>query len=639
MTEPTSFRFSDQERRIALALAEAALPCTGRIPGGGPDTVDRLERFAASQGAGFFRAVRSSLWAVDAWTLPRSAKRFSRLSLEARMSALEAWTQARPRLLRWSIRAVLTPLKAAHFDQPSVFDLVGCRREHDHPTRLEPERWMQQVQSGRDLTEDLDLECEVVVVGTGAGGAAAAYELARRGRAVLMLEAGDYHRRDTFTGRSGPAYRRMYLGRGTTLAVGNVATPVWAGRAVGGSTVINSGTCYRAPEHTLARWVERYGLVDFSEEALRPYYERAEKILDVAQAPAEHLGGPARVIARGAELMGLSHHPLRRNAPGCDGQGVCCFGCPTGAKRSTDVSYVPEALARGAQLVTGAKVERVDVTHGRARGVTGRLASGKRLRVRAEVVVVAGGALMTPLLLRRSGVCKSSPWLGKNLSIHPAAKVMALFGETIDMSRGIPQSYVIDQFAREGLVFEGGSTPVDVTALGVPWVGRRFMQLMDRYPNLAIFGLMIQDHSRGSVREGPRGAPLIVYNLSQKDISRMQRGIAILCEVFLRAGAERVMPMVHGMDEILSPADLERLRSLPLGAGDFEVVSFHPLGTCRLGVSPERGCIDPSHESFDTPGLYVVDGSAVPSSLGVNPQLTIMALGLRAAEIIDARLG
>ena len=638
MPRDPTLRFSEAERRIALALAEAALPHTGVVPGGGPDTVARLERFAVSQGKGFFAAIRASLWTVETWTLPRRGRRFSRLSHEERMAALEAWSQARPRASRWLLRGVLTPIKAAHFDHESVFEHVGCRREVDAPKKLEPEPWMSQVTRGRELDEELDLECEVVVVGTGAGGAAAAYELARRGRAVLLLEAGEYHRRDAFTGRSSDAYRKMYLGRGTTIALGNVATPVWAGRAVGGTTVINSGTCYRAPEWTLRRWGEHLGLSELSEKSLAPYYERVEAMLEVADARPEHLGGPARVIARGAELMGLSHHPLRRNAPSCDGQGVCCFGCPTGAKRSTDVSYVPEALKLGAQLVTGARIDRVDVVHGRARGVSGRLASGKRLTVRADAVVVAGGALQTPLLLARSGVCTGSPWLGRNLSIHPAAKVMALFGETIDMSRGIPQSYAIDDYAREGLMFEGGSTPIDVTALGVPWVGRRFMQLMDRYMQLATFGLMLQDHSRGSVRQGPGGMPLIVYNMTKKDLARMQRGITILCEVFLRAGAERVMPMVRGMEEVRSRSDLERLREMPLRAGDFEVVAFHALGTCRVGESPERGAIDQSHESFDTPGLYVTDGSAIPSSLGVNPQLTIMAMALRAAEIIDARL-
>jgi glycine/D-amino acid oxidase-like deaminating enzyme len=631
-------RLSTRERRIAAALAEAVMPPGAGLPGGGPETVDRLERFALASGLEFFKALRAGLWAAEGWTVPRYGRPLSRLPFDVRLAAVDAWSRHSSRYVRWLLRGIVTPLKAAHFDSPDLFAHVGCGYGVEPPKSVEPERFMQQVTAGRDVDEDLDLECEVVVVGTGAGGAATAFELAQRGRAVLMLEAGDYHRRDEFLGRASASYRRMYLGRGTTVALGNISTPVWAGRSVGGSTTINSGTCYRAPPRTLRRWADRYGLGMLSAEALAPYYERVETMLGVEEAPAAHLGGPARVIARGAELMQLSHHPLRRNAPGCDGQGVCCFGCPTGAKRSTDVSYVPEALKRGAQLITGAEVERVDVSGGRARGVSARLSSGRRLVVRASAVVVAGGALMTPLLLARSDVCTSSGWLGRNLSIHPAGKVMALFGERIDMSRGIPQSYAIDHYADEGLMFEGGSTPLDVTALGVPWVGRRFMELMDRFMNIAQFGFMIQDTGRGAVRAGPGGLPLITYNLSRLDTARMQRGFEILSEVFLRAGAERVLPMIMGCDEILSEAALARMRRMKMSPGDFEVTAYHPLGTCRLGTDRERSCVDPDHEAHDTPGLYVTDGSAVPSSLGVNPQMTIMALALRAAEIIDSRL-
>jgi choline dehydrogenase-like flavoprotein len=497
---------------------------------------------------------------------------------------------------------------------------------------------MRQVTDGRAVESDLELTCEVVVVGTGAGGAAAAYELARRGRAVLLLEAGDMPKRSEFLGRSSEAARKMYLGLGSTIALGNVAAAVMAGRGVGGSTTINSGTCYRAPAHTLERWVDKYGLTMLSGERLAPYYERVESMLGVAEAPREHLGGVARVVARGSDLLQLSHKPLLRNAPGCDGQGVCCFGCPTGAKRSTDVSYVPEALKRGAQLVTGAQVEKVLAPDGRARGVVARLASGRTLTVHAEAVVVAGGALLTPLLLARSGLCAGSGWLGKNLSIHPATKVMAEFDEEIDMSRGIPQSYSIDSYERDGLMFEGASTPLDVTAVAIPWVGRRFMEVMDRYPNMATFGFMIQDRSRGEVRSGPGGMPLIVYNMKSEDLARMQRGIEILTDVFLRAGARRVLPMIAGCEQIEDQAGLERLRRMRVSAGDFEVSAYHPLGTCRMGTDPARSCVGPDGEAHDVAGLFVADGSAVPSSLGVNPQMTIMAFGLRTAEALDARL-
>ncbi|MBW2458759.1 MAG: GMC family oxidoreductase [Deltaproteobacteria bacterium] len=629
---------SDRERAIVSALAEAVMPAGHGIQGGGVVTIDRLERFLSGGSRPFVDGVRAGLWSTELATLPRYGRPLSKLPLERRRRVVTAWNRSPSRVRRWWLRAILTPVKAAHFDDPTLFEQVGCAYGGQPVVQSEPDRWMQQVTNGREVDEDLELECEVVVVGTGAGGAAAAHELAKRGRAVLMVEQGDFFQRPDFVGRASPSYQKMYLGGGATVALGNIFAPVWAGRTVGGSTTINSGTCYRAPEWTLRRWAERYGLSMLSSAALAPYFERAEQMLEVDAAPAEHLGGPARIVARGAAALGLSHQPILRNAPGCDGQGVCCFGCPTGAKRSTDVSYVPQALQRGAQLITGATVERVDVVAGRARGVTARLRSGRRLTVRAEVVVVAAGALLTPGLLRQSGLCGTSGWLGKNLSIHPASKVMGLFDEDIDMSTGIPQSYSIDDYAEEGLMFEGGSTPVDVTALAIPWVGDRFMDLMARYRHLATFGFMLQDKSRGEVRGGAGGLPTILYQQSAEDRARMQRGLATLCEVFLEAGATRVLPMVVGCEEVSSRADIERLRTMTLRGGDFEITAFHPLGTCRMGTDPARSCLGPDQEAHDTAGLYVTDGSAIPSSLGANPQMTIMALALRTAEIIDDRL-
>jgi choline dehydrogenase-like flavoprotein len=118
----------------------------------------------------------------------------------------------------------------------------------------------------------------------------------------------------------------------------------------------------------------------------------------------------------------------------------------------------------------------------------------------------------------------------------------------------------------------------------------------------------------------------------------MKRGIAILSELFFAAGAKRVLPMVSGMDELESLGDLAALRSMRLRPGDFEVTAYHPLGTCRIGVDAKTSVLGPDHQSHELSGLYVTDGSAVPSPLGVNPQMTIMAMALRAAEIIDSRL-
>jgi choline dehydrogenase-like flavoprotein len=629
---------SRKERAIALALARAAMPATGSLPGADERSIDRFERLLGNLGPTVARAAKAGLWAAEAWPVTRLGLPLSLLSTEQAERVVGRWNESGSRHERWLLRGILTPLKSAHFDDDRVAAHVHCRREVDAPKVAEVAPYMQRVTDGRHVETDLDLTCEVVVIGTGAGGAAIAYELAKRGRAVLMLEGGHYHSRTEFKGRSQDAYARMYLSLGGTVAIGNVAAPILAGRGVGGSTTINSGTCYRAPAHTLSRWGERYGLTMHTPEGLAPYYDRVESMLGVAEAKRSLLGGSDRVVGRGANLMGLSHKPLRRNAPDCDGQGVCCFGCPTGAKRSTDVSYVPEALKRGAEMVTGASVERIHVHGGRARGVTARLASGRTLNVRAEAVVVAGGALSTPLLLQKNGLMQASGFLGRNLSIHPATKVMALFDEEIDMSRGIPQASTIEDYAHEGLMFEGASTPFDVTAVAIPWVGSRFMDVMSRYPQVATFGLMIQDKSRGSVRAGPGGTPLIFYDLNAEDLAKMQRGLGILSEVFLRAGARRVMPMVNGCEEIVDESGLARLRGMKLRGGDFEVSAYHPLGTCRMGTDPRRSCVGPDGEAHDVMGLFVADGSVIPSSLGVNPQLTIMALALRTAEALDARL-
>lgn len=629
---------SEHEKKILVAIAAACLPQTRFLEGGGEGTLKRLEKFMRGMPKDFMTSFKALLWTVELASLPTRGKPFSWLVRHDAEAFLDAWANGALHVQRSVLRAILTPIKYAHFQDPALFAHVGCKFELE-TVRDEPARWMSQVIDGRSMEGDttFELEAEVVIVGTGAGGAAAAYELARRGHAVLLVEEGDYHRRSSFRGRAPEATKMLYRESGLTIAWGNVGIPVFAGRAVGGSTLINSGTCYRTPERVFNRWRDRYGLSEYSSAELSPYYDQVEAMLQVTPANRAHLGGVGRVIERGARALGLERHgPLRRNAPDCDGQGICCFGCPTGAKRSTDVSYVPEALKRGAQLITGARVDAVDIVAGRARGVRGTLSNGRKFKISAEATIVAGGALLSPLILKRSGL--DHPMIGKNLSIHPATKVLALFDEVVDQSRGIPQGYTIEDLDRDGIMLEGGSTPFDVTSMGIPFVGGRYMDIMARFPNLATFGLMVQDYGRGSVHEGPGGRLLIRYDLDPRDLARLQRGVVKLCEIYRAAGAERVFPFIAGHHEVRTRADLEKLETAKLKPGDLEITAFHPLGTCRVGTNPRTSVLGPDQQSHQVDRLYVMDGSAIPSSLGVNPQLTIMAMSLRASERLSATL-
>jgi choline dehydrogenase-like flavoprotein len=640
-TQPTDRPLSERQRRILVAVAEAAMPAGTIFPGAGAKTVDRVEHLIGSLPGLAGTAAGALLAALDADAYLRHRRSFTAIDPEDRLAILDRWRRG-GLARRGAIRALVTPLKMAHFDNPEFYKHIGCVYDRTLP-RLEakPSWWKERVHPAAGLEGDLSVEADVVVVGTGAGGAVVAKELAEAGVAVVMLEEGHYFERDSFGGRPFKAQRAMYRAGGATFSVGNVPIPIPVGQTVGGSTTINSGTCYRVPGRVLRHWRDDLGLDDLTEEKLAPHFEKVERILGVSDAAAKYLGGNGRVIARGCDKLGYKHRPLRRNAPDCDGQGVCIFGCPTDAKRSTNVSYVPMALKAGAELFHGVRVERIVVSGGKATGVVARArdAEGRTrtLTVHARAVVIACGSLLTPILLERNGLGLSSGELGGNLSIHPAVGALAEFDEAITGWNGIPQAYAIEEFHDEGILFEGATLPLEYTISMMPQLGRRLTELAEGFDRVASFGFMVEDTSRGRVRL-VGGRPVITYVLNDQDVARLKRGIDILARVFFAGGARSVLPPVHGFDEIRGEADLDRFRRTRIRAADLELSAYHPLGTCRMGRDPARSVVGPDHQLHDCANLYVVDGSAVPSSLGVNPQVTIMTLATRAAELLAARL-
>jgi choline dehydrogenase-like flavoprotein len=466
------------------------------------------------------------------------------------------------------------------------------------------------------VTETLD--ADFCVLGAGAGGAVVAAELAEGGARVVVLEQGPRHDADDFTARPPEMLGRLYRDGCQTATVGAPPILLPLGRGIGGTTLVNSGTCFRTPPHVLERWAGEFGL-ELDEATLRPFFERVEHALSVGEVTPELAGANAEVARRGAERLGWSHGFLRRNARGCVGSGVCVFGCPTSAKQHTGITYIPRATAAGARIVTGADVREILVEGGRARGVTARLEDGRRLEVRAPDVVVACGTIHTPLLLERNGLGGTSGQRGRNLALHPATSAFALMDEVIDMARGVPQSLYIDEFAAEGFMFEGSAGPPAYAAMVLPLTGERHTRAMADYPRLAQSGLMVCDESRGRVRS-VGGRPVIRYDLCARDVARFRAGLARMHELFLAAGAREVyLPLPAGM----AP---ERAR-----VRDLKLMAFHPLGTARADARAARGVTDGDLAVHGVAGVHVADGSVVPSSLGVNPQLTIMALATRLA--------
>jgi choline dehydrogenase-like flavoprotein len=491
------------------------------------------------------------------------------------------------------------------------------------------------VVDGAMLDRDSTITVDACVIGTGAGGATAAKELAEAGLTVAMLEEGGHFTTDDYTARPRDMSVKLYRDAGQISTVGMPPILLPLGKAVGGSTQINSATCFRTPAPVLALWRERFGLEELGEDELDPYFRRVERELNVVQTPAAIAGRNAEVVKRGADRLGLAGDYVYRNVRGCIGSGVCNFGCPTSAKQHVGITYVPKAWDAGASTYCNMRARRLVIDHGRVRAVEAETSSGRRLTVRCDFAVLAAGTIHSPLFLRRQRIKDRSGQIGRNLSLHPAAAVRALMDEQVDMWAGVPQSYFIDEFAAEGIMLEGAAGTPDWIATSLPYIGTRHRQLMEDCRNLSQFGLMVSDRSRGTVREVV-GRPHIRYDLNREDTRTFKRGIEVLCEIYWAAGAKRVYPPIAGLPE-LGPGDMARLSRLDLEPSQLSLIAFHPLGTCRMGADPEEAPVAPDGRLRGCEGLYVTDGSIVPSSLGVNPQITIMALATRIAFGIAGR--
>jgi choline dehydrogenase-like flavoprotein len=365
-----------------------------------------------------------------------------------------------------------------------------------------------------------------------------------------------------------------------------------------------------------------------------------EQVLEVQPPVSKHMGPIADVIDRGADALGWRHGPILRNAVGCEGQGFCDFGCATDARRSTNLSYIPPALKKGAVVLTELRAERVIVEGGRAKGIEAISASGKRLRVRAQAVVLAGGAIPTPVLLDRQGLCNSSGQLGRNLSIHPSGGLSALMDEPIRGRDYIPQPYMVDEFLRDGILLSAAQSGDDFAGIVFPYVGRWLMEALDQLERTASFGILIRDEAQqGRILGGVHGAPMVSWAPTPADIDRMHRGLVLAGELALAAGAKVLYPTVLGVPPVRTHAEWKSFKKRAPDAAQLMLISYHPLGTCRMGKDPKTSVVGLDHQTHDVPGLFLVDGSTVPGPLGVNPQITIMAMATRAAGHIAESLG
>ncbi|MFA4873888.1 MAG: GMC family oxidoreductase [bacterium] len=634
---------SSYEHRIAASLAAILIPLPDDSPEMGPllDQIDdHLRHFSKDTRLSW----RLCLWMLELFAIfyYASFTRMSRMKPDLRKRYIEAWHNT-----WWSVkRTVKRFLEAVIF--MNYYSLPDVERRIGYTPRFSPAVGSRDFPSANLVKDfpDRDIECEadVCIVGSGAGGAFAAMELAAAGRKVVIVEEGGFFDVTDFGRDAMTMTKKLYRAGGLTNTFGWPPILVPMGRCVGGTTVINSGTCFRAPPKVFEWWANRYGLHGWSADRMEPYYARAEEVLEVEEAKENVQGRSAAFFARGASKLGIEVKPLLRNAPGCCGSGVCCFGCPTNAKKSLQINAIPLALQSGATLYTRCRAEMIVHSGRHASEVRARFIDpverlrGPQLKVKAKVILVACGALHTPVLLDRSAIPNPSRQRGKNLTLHPASKVVALFEEDVRGWQGIPQGCYSDALVEEGIKLEGIFLPPAFTASTLLLMADEHREVMANYNRLAAFGLMVSDTTRGRVLRGINGHSVSLYTINREDLPKFQRGITHLAEAFFAAGAVKIFPGIHTLPVVTREQGAAAIAKLRLRNKDLELQAFHPLGTCRMGADPREAVIDPMGRVYGIDNLFVADGSIFPTALGVNPQMTIMASALKIADGINREL-
>lgn len=519
------------------------------------------------------------------------------------------------------------------------------------------------------------VDCDVLIVGSGAAGAVLAATLAERTALdVVLVEGGGHFGREAMTGDEGQMLRRLYAGGGLrTTDDGAIA--VRGGECVGGGTTVNVALCLDPVPQVWEGWRRDRGLTGFSFDPgasdhgvdglnMAGCLAEVRARLNVHQPDDHEVNENNRLFAAGCRRTGLSARKFELNMRGCTGCGACFAGCASDAKQGTMVTYVADAVGRGVRLVHHCQVEAIEMQGSGADrvavGARARIApsaDGSRpnllapgpVRFTARLVIVAAGAIGSPVLLQRSGHPDPHQVLGRGLVLHPSLGVVGLFDHEVLAGTGIEGTMYSDHFAASHRFFlECLFAPLGAGSCTLPSFGRPHFTLMRQLRRIGSFGIMLLDGVSQQNRvcwDPVAGRARIHYRLSPADRQRLAYAAEKAVEVMFAAGAREVLlpseepvgpletPWFHHPSEAAYCADLKFApHATVLG-------SSHAQGTLKMGEDPTTSAVNARCESHHVRNLMVCDSSVFPTSCGVNPMLSVLTLARYQGRRLAAQPG
>lgn len=476
---------------------------------------------------------------------------------------------------------------------------------------------------------------DALVIGSGPGGAVTARCLAEAGHEVLVVEEGAWVEAGSVEPYSVEQMQRQYRNSGLTVALGRPSIAYTEGRGAGGGSEVNSGLYHRPSAELLAAWSRSYSIEGLDASALESHSAFVEKELSVTPHAPGTLPESSDLLRRGAEALGWSGFDVPRWVRYHE-QG----GRMLAERQTMTRTYLPLALAAGAELWIDTRASKIEIRGGRGTAVelVRRNRAGpadaqtaerteRTERVTADAVFVCAGATQTPALLQRSGIRRN---VGANLSVHPTVKVVAEFDHEVNTPGDLP-TYQVKEFG-SWLSFGGSASRQALIALSLSDSWPEFGAAVDRWRQQSVYYAAIQSVGRGSVR-AVRGFrdPLVTYRLTRMDGERLRTGLARLMHLMLAAGAVAIYPSYAGAHIVRTPLDVaEAAQRFSVAAAS--VMTVHLTGTAPMGADLTKAAVSSYGRVHGLDNVYVNDASMLPWAPGVNPQGTLMAVAHRNVE-------
>lgn len=587
--------------------------------------------------------------------------RFTRLDPEQRERFLKGWAASRLGAKRRGFQAAKRLAVGLYFAPAAERGAHPLwERIHYTPPPL-PSGIPESLVGLRPTVPDAvsEIVADVCVIGSGAGGGVIAARVAEAGYRVVVLETGAWIPDLAYPRLEREAHDRLFLGGGVVTTT-DTALAFLAGEAVGGSTAINWMTCLPPRPEARAEWAQVGGMRGVDSREFDGLLAAVGRRMNVSTVESD-VNPSNDALRRGCHALGYRQGSdwdiIPRNALGCQSRcGFCTFGCPYSARQATLETFLADAMRRGARLFASTRADQIEVESGRARGVraTYRVNGvSRRVHVRARAVVVAAGALQTPALLLRSGV--RSPGIGLGLRVDPTTAVAGEFSDPVRTWEGPHQTVGVYRFQKtdagaHGPWIEVAPAHPGLAAIALPWNGAEaFRHRMERLEYTATAIVLVRDVGEGRVGVDADGRPEIEYRLTDRDRRNLLRGIEETARILRAAGATRLLALhtppieVGGSGRPITENELDRfiaeVRSAGIRPSSIALFSAHPMGSARAGLDPRTSAARPTGELHHVEGLWIGDGSLLPSAPGANPMISILALAWRTAEFLIASLG